>query len=139
MRANYIDGTPETTGQDDLVRLGAPPEGVETLAQLTEVIAKRLQREPLFIGNPDTPIQRIAWCTGGAQSYFDAAILAGAQAFITGEASEPVFHMAQESGVAYYAAGHHATERYGVQALGLALQAEFPSIEVEFSDIPNPI
>ena len=139
LRPNYIDGTPETTGQDDLVWLGAPPEGVETLAQLTEVIAKRLQREPLFIGNPDTPIQRIAWCTGGAQSYFDAAILAGAQAFITGEASEPVFHMAQESGVAYYAAGHHATERYGVQALGLALQAEFPSIEVEFIDIPNPI
>ena len=93
----------------------------------------------MVVGRPDKTINKVAWCTGGAQSYFDAAILAGAQAFITGEASEPVFHMAQESGVAYYAAGHHATERYGVQALGLALQAEFPSIEVEFIDIPNPI
>ena len=139
LRPNYIDDVPETTGLDDLVWMGSPPEGVETLGQLEQIIAQRLDRAPLFIGNPEERIQRIAWCTGGAQNYFEGAILAGAQAFITGEASEPVFHMAKECGVAYFGAGHHATERYGVQALGAAIQAEFPSIEVEFIDISNPI
>lgn len=139
LRPNYIDDMPETTGLDDLVWMGRPPEGVETLGQLQQIIAQRLDREPLFIGNPEERIQRIAWCTGGAQNYFEGAIQAGAQAFITGEVSEPIFHMAKECGVAYFGAGHHATERYGVQALGAALQAEFPTIEVEFIDIPNPI
>lgn len=139
LRPNYIDDVPETTGLDDLVWMGSPPDGVETLGQLEQIIAQRLDRAPLFIGNPEERIQRIAWCTGGAQNYFEGAILAGAQAFITGEASEPVFHMAKECGVAYFGAGHHATERYGVQALGVAIQAEFPSIEVEFIDISNPI
>ena len=139
LRPNYIDDVPETTGLDDLVWMGSPPDGVETLGQLEQIIAQRLDRAPLFIGNPEERIQRIAWCTGGAQNYFEGAILAGAQAFITGEASEPVFHMAKECGVAYFGAGHHATERYGVQALGAAIQAEFPSIEVEFIDISNPI
>lgn len=139
LRPNYSGGVAETTGHDDLVWLGRVPEGLETLGELQIHLATRLQREPLFIGNADARIQRIAWCTGGAQSYFDAAIAAGAQAFITGEASEPVFHMAHESGVAYFAAGHHATERYGVQALGMALQAQFPNLAVEFIEITNPI
>lgn len=139
LRPNMLEGVPETTGNDELVWLGVPPEGIDTLGELQKHLATRLQREPLFIGNKNQKIERIAWCTGGAQSYFEAAILAGAQAFITGEASEQVFHMAQESGVGYYGAGHHATERYGVQALGVAIQAEFPGLEVEFIDIPNPV
>jgi putative NIF3 family GTP cyclohydrolase 1 type 2 len=63
------------------------------------------------------PIRRIAWCTGGAQSYFEAAIAAGAQAFLTGEISEPQAHYARECGVSYLACGHHATERYGAPAV----------------------
>lgn len=83
------------------------------------------------------PITRVAWCSGGAQSYFDAAIAAGAQAFITGEISEPQAHLARESGVAFYACGHHATERYGAQALGEHLAATL-GVAHTFIDIDNP-
>mgnify|MGYP002507306810 CR=1 FL=1 len=83
------------------------------------------------------PVQRIAWCTGGGQSLFEAAIAAGAQAYITGEISEPQAHYAREMGVAYLAAGHHATERYGVQALGEQVALSL-GLEHLFIDIDNP-
>jgi len=70
-------------------------------------------------------VKRVAWCTGAAQSYIDAAVAAGADVFVTGEVSEPTVHIAREEGIAFIAAGHHATERYGVQALGEALEKEF--------------
>ncbi len=136
---SLIEGRPETCGQGDLVWLGSPPAGKEELGALSQHIETILQRSVLFIGNKEKEVSRIAWCTGGAQSYFDAAIAAGAELFITGEASEQVFHIAQENEVAFIGAGHHATERYGVQALGRALKVQFPSLEVEFIDIPNPI
>lgn len=136
---NVVEGQVETCGQGNLVWLGAPPKGKEELGVLLQHIETVLQRSALFIGNKNKCVSRIAWCTGGAQSYFDAAIAAGAELFITGEASEQVFHMAQESDVAFIGAGHHATERYGVQALGRALKEKFPILEVEFIDIPNPI
>ncbi len=82
-------------------------------------------------------IKNIAWCTGGAQSYFEAAIAAGADAFITGEMSEPQAHLARECGVAYFACGHHATERYGAPAVA-AHVAEKLGIEHEFIEIDNP-
>ena len=82
-------------------------------------------------------IKKIAWCTGGAQSYFEAAIAAGADAFITGEMSEPQAHLARECGVAYYACGHHATERYGAPAVA-AHVAEMCGIAHEFIEIDNP-
>lgn len=82
-------------------------------------------------------IKNIAWCTGGAQSYFEAAIAAGADAFITGEMSEPQAHLARECGVAYFACGHHATERYGAPAVAAHLAAQF-GIEHEFIEIDNP-
>ena len=82
-------------------------------------------------------INNIAWCTGGAQSYFEAAIAAGADAFITGEMSEPQAHLARECGVAYFACGHHATERYGAPAVA-AHVAEKLGIEHEFIEIDNP-
>lgn len=66
------------------------------------------------------------------------AIDAGATVYITGEASEPNAHLARETGVGFISAGHHATERYGVQALGKAVAAQF-GIQVEFVDIDNPI
>ena len=83
------------------------------------------------------PLRRIAWCTGGAQNYFEAAIAAGADAFITGEISEPQAHYARECGVAYLACGHHATERYGVQAVGQHVASAL-GLDHVFIDIDNP-
>ena len=82
-------------------------------------------------------IKNVAWCTGGAQSYFEAAIAAGADAFITGEISEPQAHLARECSVAYFACGHHATERYGAPAVAAHVAAQF-GIEHEFIEIDNP-
>ena len=82
-------------------------------------------------------IRRIAWCSGGAQGFFEAAIAAGADAFVTGEISEPQAHLARETGVAFLAAGHHATERYGAPALGAHLAAEL-GLTHQFIDIDNP-
>lgn len=82
-------------------------------------------------------ISRVAWCTGGAQSYFEAAIAAGAEAFITGEISEPQAHLARECGVAFFACGHHATERYGAPAMASHV-AEQLGIAHEFIEIENP-
>ncbi len=80
--------------------------------------ARWAARATWISGAPEQPIARLAWCTGGAQGFFEAALAAGAQAFITGEISEPQAHLAREMGAAFIAAGHHATERYGIAALG---------------------
>ncbi|HEY0295935.1 MAG TPA: Nif3-like dinuclear metal center hexameric protein [Bordetella sp.] len=131
------DGRPRTCGPDGLVWLGTAP-GLATLGRLAERVAQRLNRTPLVVGDADQPIGRVAWCTGGAQGFLDAAIEAGADAYLTGEASEPTVHLARETGTGFLAAGHHATERYGVQALGCAVAERF-GIEVEFVDIDNPV
>ena len=83
------------------------------------------------------PIRRVAWCTGGAQGYFESAIAAGADAFITGEISEPQAHLAREMGVAYLACGHHASERYGAQAVACHVAVQL-GLEHVFIDIDNP-
>ena len=90
------------------------------------------------LGDPDAELRRVAWCTGAAQGYFDAAIEAGADVYLTGEVSESTMHTSAESGVAFLAAGHHATERFGVQALGAHLSESF-DIEHLFIDIHNPV
>lgn len=89
------------------------------------------------VGDAQRPVSTVAWCTGGAQSYFEAAIAAGADVFITGELSEPQAHYARESGVGYMACGHHATERYGVQAVGRHL-AHTLGVRHTHIDIDNP-
>lgn len=99
-------------------------------------IYQALGREPLLIDG-QRPIQRIAWCTGGAQGYIEQAVAAGVDAYLTGEISEPTVHIARENGLSFFAAGHHATERYGVQALGDYLAAQF-GIEHRYIDCPNP-
>ena len=109
-----------------------------TLAGLAARVAEGLGRTPLVLGDPARPVRRVGWCSGGAQGYFEAAIAAGVDCFISGEASEPTTHLARESGVAYLAAGHHATERYGVQALGAHLAERF-GLTVAFVDIDNPV
>lgn len=91
----------------------------------------------LVEGEPGRPIRRVAWCSGGAQGYFEAAIAAGADAFLTGEISEPQAHLARECGVAFLAAGHHATERYGAPAVAAQVAAQW-GLEHRFIDIANP-
>lgn len=131
------EGNPMVCGPDGLVWLGRC-NPTKTLEELGNSICNTLQRRPLIVGNTQQKIQRIAWCTGGAQSMMEAAVAAGVDAYLTGEASEPTFHLAQETGTGFIAAGHHATERYGVQALGAAIAAEF-GIRVDFIDVDNPI
>jgi putative NIF3 family GTP cyclohydrolase 1 type 2 len=89
------------------------------------------------VGDQNKAIRKIAWCSGGAQSYFEAAIAAGADAFITGEISEPQAHYARECGVAYLACGHHASERYGAPAVAAHVAAQL-GLAHEFIDIDNP-
>jgi putative NIF3 family GTP cyclohydrolase 1 type 2 len=83
-------------------------------------------------------IETIGWCTGGAQGYLQYAIDAGVDAYLTGEVSEPSHHLAVETGTHFFAAGHHATERYGARALGQHLADKF-DVEVTFIDIDNPV
>jgi len=135
--ASTGDNPPVTTGPGNLIWLGAMP-GTTTLAQIAHQTEQRLARTPLVIGDPQMQIKRIAWCTGAAHSMLSDAIEAGAECFITGEISEPVVHLARESGVAFISAGHHATERYGVQALGQEIARIF-NIRVDFVDIDNPV
>ncbi len=106
--------------------------------QLSKHVAKSLNRSPQHIGEEDDIINTIAWCTGGAQSYMSYAIDQGIDAYLTGEISEPSVHNARETGTHFFAAGHHATERYGAKALGEHLQAHF-GLDVEFVDIDNPV
>ncbi|GAA6132953.1 Nif3-like dinuclear metal center hexameric protein [Halopseudomonas sabulinigri] len=106
--------------------------------QLAQALASALGREPLFIAGHQRLVKRIAWCTGAAQGYIDKAIALGVDAFVTGEVSEPTVHAARENGINFYAAGHHATERYGVQALGEHLAQQF-GVEHRFIDMDNPV
>ncbi|CBL44229.1 Protein of unknown function DUF34 [gamma proteobacterium HdN1] len=115
-------------------RLASPIKGQD----FARIIEQRLKRKPLHIAGTDKLIRRVAWCTGGAQNYIDLALDAGVDAFITGEASEQTVHIAREAGIHFFAAGHHATERYGVQAIGNYLAEKF-HIRHEYIDIPNPV
>ena len=101
------------------------------------VVEKALGRTPLLVGDRARQVRRVGWCTGGAQGYFDADIGAGCELYLSGEISEQTTHLARESGVPYVAAGHHATERYGVEALGRHLAAQC-GIFHRHIDIDNP-
>ncbi|MBO9490688.1 Nif3-like dinuclear metal center hexameric protein [Endozoicomonas sp. G2_1] len=106
---------------------------------LASRINQRLARAPLHIAPPSNkPIKTVAWCTGGGQSYIELAAEQGIDAFISGEGSEQTTHVAHEMDIHFFAAGHHATERYGVKALGQHLAQE-TGLAVEFIDIDNPI
>jgi dinuclear metal center YbgI/SA1388 family protein len=122
------------------------PKVVGLLGSLAEPMSARdfarrvqevLGREPLLVEG-DGMVRRVGWCTGGGQGYIDNAIAAGVDLYLTGEASEQTFHSARENGVGFIAAGHHATERYGVQALGEYLARRF-AIDHLFVDCPNPV
>ncbi|MFT4613442.1 MAG: dinuclear metal center YbgI/SA1388 family protein [Bacteroidia bacterium] len=117
----------------NVANLATPIPAANLVTQLTEATG----REALHIGDGAQNVSRIAWCTGAAQSYIEAALAAGADMFITGEISEQTVHIAREEGIHFVAAGHHATERYGAQAMGEHLAEKF-SLEHRFIDIDNP-
>ncbi|KQP48498.1 Nif3-like dinuclear metal center hexameric protein [Pseudorhodoferax sp. Leaf274] len=127
---------PTRFGEQELGFMG---RGVFADAQmLAQHVEQRLGRRVTLVDpGHGRPLRRIAWCTGGAQSYFEAAITAGADAFITGEISEPQAHLARECGVAFLACGHHATERYGAPAVAAQVAAAL-GIAHRFIDIENP-
>jgi dinuclear metal center YbgI/SA1388 family protein len=126
-------------GEQDLGFLGGRIDGgaFADSEALAAHVGAALGRAVTCVPGASGPLRRIAWCTGGAQSYFEAAIAAGAQAFLTGEISEPQAHYARECGVTYLACGHHATERYGAPAVAAHVAAQL-AIEHEFVDVDNP-
>ncbi|MEO8330877.1 MAG: Nif3-like dinuclear metal center hexameric protein [Gallionella sp.] len=124
-------------GEQNIAWLGAL-ERPQNLAQFALQLEHDLKRTPQVIGDGSKRISKVAWCSGGAQGYFEAAIAQGVDAYITGEISEQNFHLSNETGVAFIAAGHHATERFGIQALGEHLANRF-GLEHRFFDQDNPV
>jgi len=149
-----LDAHPELGNNAQLAsRLGWVPEGrfgeqdiawhgrvdaPTTAGALAASIAGGLRRAPMLVGDVNRPVHRIGWCSGGAQGYFEQAIALGLDAFVSGEISEQTVHLARESGVAYFAAGHHATERFGAEALAGHLASRF-GLDCQFVDIDNPV
>ncbi|QLE85817.1 Nif3-like dinuclear metal center hexameric protein [Shewanella sp. Scap07] len=151
-----VDGHPEIGNNAELGRKmgmtnAASIEGVAqglvwqgelVTPESPEAFAGRLHhalgRMPVYFGAEVEQIKRVAWCTGGAQDYIDIAVNAGADAFISGEMSERTYHSAVEQGIQYFSAGHHATERYGIKALGEHLATQF-GLTHHFVDIDNPV
>ena len=124
-------------GEQSIAWFGRLPETMAASA-LSDELAQLLRRQPQMIGDPKRQVRRIGWCSGGAQGYFEQAIALGLDAYVSGEISEQTVHLARESGVVYFAAGHHATERLGAQALAGHLAERF-GIHCEFVDIDNPV
>lgn len=123
-------------GEQELGFIGGagPWRSAPDLAQGAE---RALGRAPVCVPGDGRPLGRIAWCTGGAQGYFESAIAAGADAFVTGEISEPQAHLARETGVAFLACGHHATECFGAPAVAAHVAERF-GLEHRFIEIANP-
>lgn len=132
-RALGLQGQPLCEGSLVWAAATGIDSGVDELAR---TVSRALQREPTVI-DVGRPQHRVAWCTGAAQGYITQAAQAGCDTFISGEISEQTLHQARELEINYVSAGHHATERFGVQALGAELAERF-GIEHRFIDLPNP-
>ena len=132
-----VDGRISGTGEPALAMYGCLVEP-KSVPELADHLRQKLEREPLAIQAHDRPITTIGWCTGAAQDYNQQAAELGLDAFLSGEVSEQTVHLARELGINYFAAGHHATERYGVLALGEHLAQQF-DIQHQFIDIDNPV
>ena len=117
-----------------LAELSAPL----SLKEFAQIMDIKLNRAPQVIGDLTQIVRNVALCTGAAQGYIEQAVEAGVDVYISGEISEPTVHIARETGVSYIAAGHHATERYGVQALGAHLAEKF-GLTHTFIDCDNPV
>ena len=121
----------------NLLWSGLLPNPLSSTA-FTEVLSQSFNRVPTHVTGTDKPIQRVAWCSGGAQDYIEDAYRLGVDAYISGEISERTYYQAQELGIHYFACGHHATERYGIQALGDHLSHRF-ALQHHFIDSDNPV
>lgn len=110
-----------------------------SLIEFTDIVENTLKRKPISIESPhaNTQISKVAWCTGGGQGYIDQVVGRGVDVFMSGEISEQTVHSAQEQSIHYIAAGHHATERYGVKAVGEYLSSNY-ALDVNFIDCDNP-
>jgi dinuclear metal center YbgI/SA1388 family protein len=124
-------------GEQNLGFIGQGDQTWDTAQSLADHVARVLGRQVTCVSGSERPIRRIAWCTGGAQGYFESAMAAGADAFITGEISEPQAHLARESGVSFLACGHHASERYGAAAVGARIAQDL-GLAHQFIEIDNP-
>ena len=124
-------------GEQELGFVGTGEQVWARPEALAEHVAAALGRPVTCVGGSDRPVRRVAWCTGGAQGYFESAIAQGVDAFITGEISEPQAHLARETGVAFLACGHHATERGGAPAVAAHVAAQL-GLTHQFIDIDNP-
>ncbi len=129
----------ERQGDMGLLNICEPNNGeIQTdvfLLQLEQTLA----RKPLTVGEKPSVLRRIGLCSGAAQDLITQAAQAQCDAYISGEISERTTHEARELGIFYISAGHHATERYGIQALGELLKKQFPEIEVEYIEDENPV
>lgn len=132
-----IDGRIRGSGDPAIALCGSLPQPL-SLNDFADKLTAVLQRAPLTIAGHERPISTIGWCTGAAQGYIQQAAELGLDAFMSGEISEPTVHLARELGIHYIAAGHHATERYGVKALGEMIARQWP-VSVQFIDIDNPV
>lgn len=124
-------------GDQDLGCVGQAHQAWANPQALAKHVTNVLGRAVTCVGDATRPVRRVAWCTGGAQGYFEAAIAQGVDAFITGEISEPQAHLARETGVAFLACGHHATERYGAPAVGAHIAQQL-GLQHRFIEIDNP-
>ena len=130
-------GLVDETPTEGLLRIGrlSKPCSIDSLIQR---VTESLNRMPLHLPGGSKQVEKVAWCSGGAQSYIEEAAALGADVYISGEVSEQTTHLAKELGIHYLAAGHHATERYGVKALGEHIETQF-GLSVQFIDIDNPV
>jgi len=132
-----VDGRISATGDPAIALCGCFTQE-KTVPEFADNIRQILGREPLVIQAHDRPMTTIGWCSGAAQGYIEQAAELGLDAFMSGEISEQTVHLARELGINYFAAGHHATERYGVKALGEHLAEQF-DLQHQFIDIDNPV
>jgi dinuclear metal center YbgI/SA1388 family protein len=123
--------------EQDIGYLGALPS-LTSAGAVAAALEARLGRPVLLVGDAGRPVARLAWCSGGAQGWFEQAIAAGADCYVSGEISEQTVHLARETGVPYIAAGHHATERYGVQALAEHL-CDHCGLDCHYVELDNPV
>lgn len=121
----------------DILWSGSFQSSVDSSA-LMQQLTHLLNRQPLHVSGSNKKIKRIAWCSGSAQDFIVDAHRLGVDAYISGEVSERTYYQAQELGIHYFACGHHATERFGIQALGRLLSERF-ALTHAFLDSDNPV
>ncbi len=129
----------ERRGEYGLVNICEPVSGPLEREFFIERVASVLKRRPLCVGAEPARLSRIALCSGGAQDFLGEAVRAGCDAYLSGEISERTTHEAREQGILYLSAGHHATERFGIQALGARLEEAFPGLECFYLEDENPV